>query len=206
MGSNFGDIDNDGYLDIYLGTGSPSYGALVPSVLLRNVGGRSFADVTAASATGELHKGHGVAFADLDNDGDEDLVVKVGGATPGDAHAMRLFENPGNGNDWIDLTLVGVKSNRSAIGARITVTVEHAGTTRTIARTVTSGGSFGASPLRQHVGLGPSATIEAIDIWWPASGTRQHLTGVGKNQAIAITEGQRDYRRLARPPLPLVPR
>ncbi|HVZ20877.1 MAG TPA: FG-GAP-like repeat-containing protein, partial [Vicinamibacterales bacterium] len=206
MGSNFGDIDNDGYLDIYLGTGSPSYGALVPSALLRNIDGRAFADVTAASGTGELHKGHGVAFADLDNDGDEDLVFKVGGATPGDAHAMRLFENPGSGNDWIDLKLIGVKSNRSAIGARITVTVEGAGAMRTIARTVTSGGSFGASPLEQHVGLGRAARLEAIDVWWPASGTRQHLTGVANNQAIEITEGRSDYRRLSRPPLPLVPR
>ena len=101
MGANFGDIDNDGFLDIYLGTGNPSYGSLVPSVLLRNRRGQSFVDVTSSSGTGELHKGHGVAFADLDSDGDEDLLFDVGGATPGDAHAFRLFENPGHGNDWI---------------------------------------------------------------------------------------------------------
>ena len=123
MGANFGDIDNDGFLDIYLGTGNPSYASLVPSVLLHNNGGKFFVDVTTSSGTGELHKGHGVAFADLDNDGDEDLLFEVGGATPGDAHAMRLFENPGHGNDWITLKLVGVKTNRAAIGARIKVTV-----------------------------------------------------------------------------------
>ena len=78
MGSNFGDIDNDGFLDIYLGTGSPSYVALVPSVLLRNKGGKAFVDVTTSSGTGEMHKGHGVAFADLDNDGDEEIVVQGG--------------------------------------------------------------------------------------------------------------------------------
>src|SRR5258708_1412049 len=94
MGANFGDIDNDGFLDIYLGTGNPSYGSLVPSVLLRSHEGKHFVDVTASSGTGELHKGHGVVFADLQNNGNEDIVFEVGGATPGDSHAMRVFENP----------------------------------------------------------------------------------------------------------------
>ena len=85
MGAYFGDIDNDGYPDIYLGTGNPSYGALVPNVLLRNKEGKSFVDVTASSGTGELHKGHGVAFADIDNDGDEDIITSIGGAQPGDS-------------------------------------------------------------------------------------------------------------------------
>ena len=74
MGANFGDIDNDGYLDIYLGTGNPSYASMLPNVLLHNKEGKFFTDVTASSGTGELHKGHGVAFADIDNDGDEDLL------------------------------------------------------------------------------------------------------------------------------------
>src|SRR5262249_38079407 len=99
MGANFGDIDNDGYLDMYLGTGHPSYAATVGSMLLRNKDGRSFVDVSASSGTGEWHKGHGVAFADLDNDGDEEIVFEVGGATLGDRHALRLFENPGTDND-----------------------------------------------------------------------------------------------------------
>src|SRR5215467_8374277 len=127
MGANFGDIDNDGFLDIYLGTGDPSYASLVPNVLLHNQGGKKFVDITASSGTGELHKGHGVAFADIDNDGDEDILTVIGGATPGDSHAFRLFENPGHGNDWVSLKLVGVKSNRSAIGAGIKLTVKSEG-------------------------------------------------------------------------------
>jgi hypothetical protein len=205
MGSNFGDIDNDGFLDIYLGVGSPSYAALGRSVLLRNDEGRSFIDVTASSGTGELHKGHGVAFADLDNDGDEDIAFKVGGATPGDAHAFRLFQNPGNGNDWVSLNLVGVKTNRAAIGARIKVTVENAGKgQRAIYRTVSTGGSFGASPLEQHIGLGRSARIADIEVWWPVSNTRQHVANVEKNQTIQITELAQGYKRLERKPLPFV--
>jgi tetratricopeptide (TPR) repeat protein len=205
MGANFGDIDNDGYPDIYLGTGNPSYGALVPNVLLRNKEGKSFVDVTASSGTGELHKGHGVAFADIDNDGDEDIITSIGGAVPGDSHAFRLFENPGNGNDWISLKLVGVKANRAAIGARIKVTVkDQAGVERSIYRTVGSGGSFGASPLQQHIGLGKAAQIASIEILWPGgSTTPQTFSNVGKNQFLEIKEFATEYTKLERRPVRL---
>jgi hypothetical protein len=204
MGANFGDIDNDGYLDMYLGMGSPSYGSLAPHVLLRNNAGRSFVDVTASSGTGELHKGHGIAFADLDNDGDEDILAEVGGAMPGDSHAMRLFENPGQGNDWLSVKLVGVKSNRVAIGARLKVTVENDGReVRAIHRSVVSGGSFGASPLEQHIGLGHGARVLDLEIWWPTSNTRQHFRGIDKDQAVEIIEFASDYKRLDRHPVRL---
>jgi len=204
MGANFGDIDNDGFLDIYLGTGNPSYASLVPSVLLRNREGKAFLDVTASSGTGELHKGHGVAFADLDNDGSDEIVFEVGGITPGDAHAIRLFKNPGHDNAWINLKLVGVKTNRGAVGARIKVTVEDADRgMHAFYRTVGSGGSFGASPLQQHVGLGRAARIVDVEVWWPVSGTRQHFTDVSPNQTLEIREGADTPTRLDRPRLPL---
>jgi hypothetical protein len=204
MGANFGDVDNDGFLDIYLGTGNPSYASLVPNVLLRNREGKSFVDITSSSGTGELHKGHGVAFADLDNDGDEEIVAEIGGATPGDSHPLRLFENPGHGNDWISLKLVGVTTNRAAIGARIKLTVENEGRgTRSIHRSVGSGGSFGASPLEQHIGLGKSARIVDLEIWWPGSSTRQRITAIGKNQAVEITERALSYTRIERQPIEL---
>jgi hypothetical protein len=75
MGANFGDVDNDGFLDIFLATGGPEYGALAPKMLLRNDKGNTFVDITASSGTAELHKGHCVAFADLGDNGHEDILV-----------------------------------------------------------------------------------------------------------------------------------
>ena len=204
MGANFGDIDNDGFLDMYLGTGSPSYASLFPNVLLHNKDGKFFTDVTASSGTGELHKGHAVAFADIDNDGDEDLLTEIGGAVPGDSHAFRLFENPGNGNDWISLHLVGVKTNRAAIGARIKLTVQNEGkAARSIYRTVGTGGSFGASPLTQHVGLGKSARIVDLEIWWPTSNSKQSFVDLAVDQFLEIKEFAKDYSKLERHPFRL---
>ena len=117
---------------------------------------------------------------------------------------MRLFENPGHGNDWINLRLVGVKTNRAAIGARIKVTVENEGReTRSIYRSVGNGGAFGASPLEQHIGLGRSARIVELEIWWPASNTRQHFAGLAKNQFLEITERARGYAKIERRPVTL---
>lgn len=203
MGANFGDLDNDGFLDMYLGMGTPSYASVAPHVLLRNDAGKRFVDVTASSGTGEMHKGHGIAFADLDFDGDEDIVAEIGGATPGDSHAMRVFENPGHGNDWLALKLTGVKSNRSALGARITVTVSNGDGSRTVHRQVSPGGSFGASPLEQHIGLGKGARVTAVDVWWPASGTTQHFAEVRINQAYSLEEGAATLVPIVRTPIAL---
>jgi cytochrome oxidase Cu insertion factor (SCO1/SenC/PrrC family)/Cu/Ag efflux protein CusF/tetratricopeptide (TPR) repeat protein len=196
MAANFGDVNNDGYLDMYLGMGSPSFTSVMPHELLLNLAGKSFVSATAASGTGELHKGHGIAFADLDRDGDEDIVAEVGGAVPADRHPLRLFENPGNANGWLNLRLVGVRSNRAAIGARVTLTVDG----REIHRTISSGGSFGANPMELHVGLGTAARVDAMTIWWPASNTRQRFANVAKNQFLQIRESDSDYTRVPRTP------
>ncbi len=192
MGINFGDVDNDGFLDFYLGVGSPSFAMVTPNILFHNDGGKRFTDITASSGTGILPKGHGIAFADLDNDGDEDLVAVMGGAVRGDQHNTRLFENPGNGNDWVSVRLTGGKSNRAAIGARIKVTVRNEGkAVRDIYRTVGSGGSFGAAPYEQHIGLGKSARILSMEVWWPSSGIRQTFSNVPKNQFMEVRESEK---------------
>jgi hypothetical protein len=116
---------------------------------------------------------------------------------------FRYFKNPGNANNWVTVKLVGVKSNRAGMGARIKVTVENKGRGRRfIHRTVGSGGSFGASPLQQHIGLGPEARIEEIEIWWHASNTRQVFSNVRTNQFIEIKEFAAEYTTLVRPKLP----
>ncbi|MHB1557940.1 MAG: FG-GAP-like repeat-containing protein, partial [Isosphaeraceae bacterium] len=105
MGANFGDIDNDGYLDAYFGTGRMTFSELVPNVMLKNVEGRRFEDVTESSRTGHLQKGHGVSFANWDNDGDLDLFAVMGGAFPGDRASNVLFQNPGHGGHWLNVKL-----------------------------------------------------------------------------------------------------
>lgn len=195
MGSNFGDIDNDGYLDMYLGTGNPPYQSLVPNKMFKNIGGQKFADVTTASRTGHLQKGHGVAFADMDNDGDQDIYIDMGGAFPGDAYQNSFFLNPGqNDNHWICMSLEGTKSNRVAIGTRIKVTIKENGVSRSIYRDVNSGGSFGASTLRREIGLGQAEKIDELEIRWHGSGEVQVFHDIKPNQFIRITEGSSEIK------------
>lgn len=192
MGANFGDLDNDGWLDFYLGTGAPSYTALMPNFMFRNREGKRFVDVTAATETGHLQKGHGVAFGDLDNDGDQDLYVNIGGFIPGDSYNKALFQNPqhNNGNQWLALRLIGEQSNRAAIGAKIKVTLVAAKGTKAIRyREVSSGGSFGASSLVQHFGLGRAMKIEAVEITWPSQ-QKQTFRNVVANQLLTLQENQ----------------
>ncbi len=189
MGSNFGDLDNDGFLDLYLGTGEPDYRALLPNRMFRNAGGKRFQDVTTSGGFGHLQKGHGVSFADFDNDGDLDVFAKMGGAYEGDTAHSVLFENPGHGNHWIALTLEGTKANRAGIGARIHVRVrEKGGAARDIYRTVSTGSSFGGNPLCQQIGLGKAERILAVEIRWPGSGTLQRFGNAALDTRYRVRE------------------
>ena len=198
MGSNFGDLDNDGYLDFYLGTGNIQYENIMPSVMYRSQNGHGFSDVTYAGGFGHLQKGHGVFFADLDNDGDQDVFEQMGGAFPGDRFGNALYENPGFGNHWITVKLEGVRSNRSAIGARIRAVVvgEEAGVRRSIYRHVNSGGSFGGNPLRQTIGLGKASRIERLEVFWPTTGITQTFADLPVDRVIHIVEGEEAYSTL----------
>jgi hypothetical protein len=204
MGSNFADFDNDGYLDMYLATGEPSLGSLVPNRLFKNVAGKRFAEVTASSGTGHLQKGHGVACGDWDRDGDVDLFVQTGGAVNGDKYHNVLFENPGQGNHWLTVKLVGKKSNRAAVGARIKA-VTAGPAPLTVHRHVTSGSSFGANPLQQTLGLAQADRVTTLEVYWPTSDTTQVFHDIAADQAIEVTEFAEGYHPLGWRALPKAP-
>lgn len=192
MGSNYGDLDNDGWLDFYIGTGNPDLRSVIPNRMFRNVGGTRFEEVTLAGGFGHLQKGHAIAFADLDRDGDEDVYARIGGAYEGEISTSVLFENPGwVGTKWITLELEGRTANRSAIGARVVIDVIDAtGAARSIHRTVGTGGSFGAGPLQLHVGLGQAARIAQVRVLWPDSArTRMDYRAPAMNQFYRIVQG-----------------
>jgi len=184
MGANFGDVDGDGWLDCYFGTGDPDLRTLMPNKMFRNDRGKRFLDVTTAGGFGHLQKGHGTAFGDIDNDGDTDIYHSLGGTFTGDMYQNVLFENPGFPNRWITIELLGKQSNRFGVGTRVAVTVGTSAGSRTIH--VVGGGSsdFGGNTLQLEVGLGDATAIEKIELFWPASGIRQLIAG--KTAGVAL--------------------
>jgi hypothetical protein len=205
MGSNFGDLDNDGWLDFYVGAGAPDLRSIIPNRMFRSVEGKCFDEVTFEGGFAHIQKGHARAFADLDRDGDQDIYAVMGGAVEGDVFPNVLFENPDgwHKNTWVTLELEGKTANRSAIGACLELIVEQpGGQSRKITRTVGTGGSFGAGSLQQEIGLGQAARIESLRITWP---TAQHTIETHKdiavNQVYHIIEGEAP-QRLDRPPVP----
>ena len=101
-----------------------------------------------------------------------------------------MFHNPGHGNHWLTLKLEGRRSNRIAFGARIKVNVLTAAGPRTIHKTVSTGCSFGSSPLRQEIGLGQATAIASVEVFWPVTGQTQTLTGLQPDRFYKITEGE----------------
>ena len=200
MGANFGDLDNDGWLDFYLTTGSPKLDTLMPNLMFRNDGGVRFQDVTKSGGFGHLQKGHGVAFADLDNDGDQDVFHQIGGFLPTDEFRDALYENPGHGRRFLTVELQGTTTNRSAIGARIRVTVDSPGGRRDVHRAVGSVSSFGGSPVsRQAIGLGDATSIVRLEVTWPTSRTTQVFEEVPIDAFFRVIEGRAELQKLELP-------
>jgi enediyne biosynthesis protein E4 len=192
FGTLFFDYDNDGDLDLSVANGhvmnSPGHvrpGAKEAQrrVLLRNDGGR-YRDVATASGAGFVIErlGRALAAGDLDNDGDLDLLA-VNNNGPAD-----LLRNGGaSGSNAVLVKLVGTRSNRGAIGARVRATVGSA----TQLREVRAGSSYLAQhDLRVHIGLGRAAQIDRLEIRWPSASAPEVLTRVAAGQIVTITEGK----------------
>ncbi len=189
-GAGLPDLDNDGWADVLYVTGHvypeveralPQYPHRGPRVVFRNLGGGRFADVTSESGPGATtpHSSRGAAFGDFDNDGDLDVLVMNMNDRPS------LLRNDYNGpNNWLSLRLEGRASNRSAIGATVTVTTGE----RRQARAVVSQASYYShDDLRVHAGLGAFTTADRVEIRWP-SGHVQELTRIAGRQVVTIKE------------------
>ncbi len=175
----WGDVDNDGDIDVMVTTdGSPMI------KLYRNNGNGTFA--VAASAGTADNTVCGLAFADYDNDGDLDFY------TNGPTEGRALFRNnslAGN-RAWVEITLEGTQSNRSAIGATLRVKAKIGGNDVWQIRQVTAHNSFQSqSDLRQHFGLNDATTIDSLEIRWP-SGLTEAFTGLAVKNFYKIVEGQ----------------
>ena len=183
MGAGYGDLDGDGRLDLYLGTGLPDFAALVPNAMYRNVDGTRFEEVTFSGGFGQLQKGHSVAFGDLDGDGDEDLYQQLGGAYPYDAFGNAFLRNPTEAPGWIVVRLDGGSRIPLGHGARVRVRIGDPGAGRTIHRTVGTGGSsFGGPSVQAEVGLGSWTGPVDIEIDWGPLGGRQRIRSASNNR------------------------
>jgi len=189
-GAGIVDLDNDGFPDLFMTAGSvypevektlPQYPNKNPRVVFRNLGNGSFEELIEEAGPGvaAAHCSRGCAFGDFDNDGDIDiLIVNL-------SEAPSLLRNDVSGNNhWLKVKLVGTKSNRSAIGARVLARYGR----KIQAQEVLSQSSFySASDPRLHFGLGRETSAD-LEIHWP-SGMRESLKGVTANQIVVVKEG-----------------
>jgi hypothetical protein len=191
FGTGFFDFDNDGDQDLFIVNGHvldnielirEGLTYAQPSQLLENRGGVFSENLEFLRYSSRSPRvGRGVAFGDVDNDGDIDLLISNSGQEP-----TVLINQVGQKKNWISLKLIGTKSNRDAVGAKIFITTENSSQTDQ----VMGGGSYlSANDLRVHFGLGASETVKSLKIRWP-SGTEDVLRDVKANQFVTIREGE----------------
>jgi len=181
MGSNFGDLDNDGWPDVYFGDGEPSLGALIPNRLFRNAEGKSFQDVTFSADVGNLQKGHGVAFGDIDNDGDVDVVVANDNGPP-----LMLVNQIGTRNHWVGLRLVGGDGGRDMLGARAEIV--RSDRSKRWRRACFDVSFASSNDPRVIVGLGSSTgALQAVRVHWP-DGRTEEWSGIAIDRYTTLKE------------------
>jgi len=201
MGVNFGDLDHDGQLDWYLGTGNPEGWMVVPNLLYIGTSTGRLENVSALGGVATIQKGHGIVFADFDRDGAQDIYSSLGGFWPGDRWPNQLLRNDGESrNAWTKLELHGCRNNRYGLGARITVhTVSADGTRRSHFHHMDNQTAFGSAPYLADIGLGEAARIESVEVDWigPAAGTRSYPAELRKTQVLVDTGAVADSRSAA---------
>ncbi|HEY7212619.1 MAG TPA: CRTAC1 family protein [Bryobacteraceae bacterium] len=189
------DLDNDGNADIFWVTGGiypelqarPDQPYKTPRILFRNLGDGKFEELIGQAGPGveAAHPSRGCAFGDFDNDGDLDIVVVNLNEPPS------LLRNDISGkNHWLKVKLTGVKSNRSAIGGRVTVRYADKARTQEV---LAQSSYLSVNDRRLHFGLG-SATTADIEVRWP-NGENERFPNVSADQLIHITEGRGITRR-----------
>lgn len=189
-GAGIVDLDNDGQPDLFLVTGNvypeveakvPSYPFKTPRVVFRNLGNGKFEELfeLAGPAVGEMHSSRGCAFGDFDNDGDVDVLILNMHEPP-----SLLRNDVTGGGHWLKVKLIGVKSNRSAIGARVTASY---GGKRQAQEVLSQASFYSVNDLRLHFGLGAAKTAD-LEVRWP-NGGMERFPGVESNRLVTIREG-----------------
>ncbi len=190
-GAGIVDLDNDGNPDLFMVTGNvypeverklPQYPHKTPRAVFRNLGNRTFEELGAEAGPGvtESHSSRGCAFGDFDNDGDVDILIVNLNEPP-----SLLRNDLKTKQNWIKVKLEGVKSNRSAIGAR--VLVRYGGKVQ--AQAVLSQSSFySCNDPRLHFGLGTVGSVD-IEVVWP-TGLNERFKGIAANQLVMVREGK----------------
>ncbi len=181
-GTFFFDADNDGWLDIYNNNQS-GFGQIPNSFFLNRRDG-TFSDESASSGVKIMNDGIGAAFADLDNDGDLDIVLN--GKAKAGFSSVILLRNEGNGSrHWIQFDLEGTVGNRDAIGARLALFSPGG---RQVSFVAAGNGYASQSSLRQHFGLNSDAVVDSLIVYWPG-GRQERFAGFAANQRYRIIQG-----------------